>query len=208
MNARRLLALAGGAAALLALTPASAQAHLVVTGLGPFYDGVSHFGLSPEDLLPIAAFGLYAGLRGAASARWALGALTLGWLAGGTLAIAGVSLPPLGLAAASAALLLLVGGLLALNRDFGLGACAAGAGVLGLVRGLADLAGASASLPHTLTLVGMTAGGFALFALAASVTLPMRRLWMIVAARVGGSWVAATGLLLAGWLLRYGAAVQ
>jgi hypothetical protein len=31
---------------------------------------------------------------------------------------------------------------------------------------------------------------------------------MIVAARVGGSWLAALGLLFAGWLLRYGAQVQ
>jgi hydrogenase/urease accessory protein HupE len=208
VNGRRVLVLVGGAAALLALTPASAQAHLVVTGLGPFYDGVSHFGLSPEDLLPIAAFGLYAGLRGAAQARWSLGALTLGWIAGGALAMTGVSLPAIVLSAASAALLLLVGGLLALNRDFGLRACAVGAGGLGLVRGLADLTGAGLTAPHALTLLGMAAGGVALFALAASITLPMRRLWMIVAARVGGSWVAATGLLLAGWLLRYGAAVQ
>ena len=29
-----------------------AGAHLVTTGLGPFYDGISHFFLSPEDLLP------------------------------------------------------------------------------------------------------------------------------------------------------------
>ena len=31
---------------------------------------------------------------------------------------------------------------------------------------------------------------------------------MIVAARVAGSWAAAAGLLLAGWLVRYGAQVQ
>jgi hypothetical protein len=28
---------------------------------------------------------------------------------------------------------------------------------------------------------------------------------MIVATRVSGSWLAASGLLLAGWILRYGA---
>jgi hypothetical protein len=31
---------------------------------------------------------------------------------------------------------------------------------------------------------------------------------MIVAARVSGSWLAALGLLFAGWILRYGARVQ
>jgi hypothetical protein len=30
---------------------------------------------------------------------------------------------------------------------------------------------------------------------------------MIVAARVSGSWLAALGLLLAGWILRFGAVV-
>ena len=40
------------AANLLAL-PAIAQAHLTGTGLGPFYDGVSHFFLSPEQIIPV-----------------------------------------------------------------------------------------------------------------------------------------------------------
>jgi hypothetical protein len=31
---------------------------------------------------------------------------------------------------------------------------------------------------------------------------------VIVAARVGGSWLAALGLLLAGWILRYGAFIR
>jgi hypothetical protein len=59
-----------------------------------------------------------------------------------------------------------------------------------------------------LNTLGMAGTAAVLFALAASVTLPLSRLWMIVAARVAGSWVAAAGLLLAGWLLRYGAQVQ
>ena len=59
-----------------------------------------------------------------------------------------------------------------------------------------------------LTLVGMCAAVFTLVALAASITLPLRQFWMIVAARVTGSWLAATGLLLAGWIIRYGARVQ
>ena len=37
------LALAGGAS--------SAEAHLVTTGLGPIYDGIGHFFLTPEDVI-------------------------------------------------------------------------------------------------------------------------------------------------------------
>lgn len=201
-------AIAVAVAVLALVVPAVAQAHLVATGMGPIYDGVSHFGLSPEDWLPVIALGLYAGLRGPAHARAALAAVTLGWLGGGAVAMAGLAPPPIVLPALTALLYLGVGGLLAANRDFK-PAVAAGAGVaLGLVRGLADLAGVVGSLAHALTLLGMAASVFVVFALAVSVTLPMRRIWMIVAARVGGSWLAALGLLFAGWILRFGAAVQ
>ena len=50
------------------LCPA-AQAHLVTTGLGPIYDGVGHFFLSPEDVLIAIALALFAGMRGPAAGR-------------------------------------------------------------------------------------------------------------------------------------------
>ena len=42
-----------GIASVLAilLWPSISQAHLVNTGLGPFYDGISHLTMSPDDLL-------------------------------------------------------------------------------------------------------------------------------------------------------------
>ena len=79
---------------------------------------------------------------------------------------------------------------------------------MGLVRGAADLEGAPTSGASILALLGMCLSVFVVFALAASVTLPLRRFWMIIAARVTGSWMAAVGLLLAGWIMRYGARVQ
>jgi urease accessory protein len=197
------------AATALLLAPGAAQAHLVATGMGPLYDGVTHFALSPEDGLPVAALALYAGLRGPAHARLSLTALPLAWFAGGLLASAtGASLPPVALGVVSAAIMLGLGGLLAANLDLSSRFCAGLALVLGLARGAADMAGAAFSGGAVLTLVGMCAAVFVLFALAASITLPLRRFWMIVAARVTGSWLAATGLLLAGWIIRYGARVQ
>src|SRR5664279_2478816 len=49
-----------------------AEAHLNSTGLGPFYDGLIHFLMSPEDLVPVLALALLAGLRGASYGRRAL----------------------------------------------------------------------------------------------------------------------------------------
>ena len=192
----------------ICLTPGLAQAHLMATGMGPVYDGVTHFGLSPEDYLPVIALGFFAGLRGPRHARLALAGLAAGWLLGGLAGPMGLWAPAVVLPAATAALFLIIGGALAANREVDPGVCALAAVALGLVRGAADLTGVAWSLQHLVTLTGMTASAVIAFVLAASVTLPLQRLWMIVAARVSGSWLAATGLLLAGWILRYGAAVQ
>lgn len=193
---------------MIALAPATAEAHLVQSGMGPVYDGISHFGLSPEDFLPVIGLAFLAGLRGPRQARWTMAALTAAWLAGGALSLGGLTLQPIILPALTATLFLVVGGLLAANAEVPPHLCAGLATVLGIVRGAADMAGVSTSPSHVLALIGMSMSVFAAFALAASVTLPLQRLWMIVAARVSGSWLAALGLLFAGWILRYGTRVQ
>ena len=66
----RLVAVIGGLA--LASCPSGAEAHLVTTGLGPLYDGLLHFALTPEDLVPVLALALLAGLRGVTHGRRAL----------------------------------------------------------------------------------------------------------------------------------------
>ena len=68
--------------------------------------------------------------------------------------------------------------------------------------------GAPADIGRAASLAGVAAALFVTLALSASMTLPLRRGWTITAARVAGSWLAALGLLLAGWILRFGAAVQ
>ncbi len=193
---------------LAVLAPCAAQAHLVATGMGPIYDGVTHFGLSPEDILPVIGLGLLAGLSGPGPSQAALAGAVGGWLAGGALALSGLAPPPVALPAATAALYLAIGGLLSANLRLTPAPYAVIGAALGLVRGAADLLGVAGSLAHGLSLIGMTTGVFVALALAASVTLPMRQLWMIVAARVAGSWLAALGLLFAGWIMRFGAAVQ
>ena len=58
--------------------PASAHAHLVQSGLGPFYDGIAHFALSPDDWLFALAVALLGGLSGARGGRTVLFLLPAG----------------------------------------------------------------------------------------------------------------------------------
>ena len=64
----------------IAMCPTSAEAHLTSTGMGPVYDGLMHFLMSLEDLIPVLALALLAGLRGAAYGRRALFVLPMAWL--------------------------------------------------------------------------------------------------------------------------------
>ena len=65
------------------LLPAIARAHLTDTGLGPIYDGIAHLLLSFDDLLPVLALAMLAGLNGAPAGRLLLFVLPVAWLAGG-----------------------------------------------------------------------------------------------------------------------------
>jgi urease accessory protein len=191
-------------AVLASLAPTPAQAHLVVSGMGPLYDGISHFALSPEDFLPVIALALFAGLRGPAHARALSWMIPLAWFAGGLLAMMTLTPPDIALSATTAVLFLLVGGSLAANLRLSIATCASLGAMLGVARGTADLVSVRESPTHILTLLGMGATIFVTFAITASVTLPLKRPWMVVVARTIGSWLAALGLLLVGWIWRYG----
>lgn len=182
--------------------PAVADAHLVTSGLGPVYDGLLHFVLTPEDLLPALALALLAGLRGAAHARRALFVLPAAWLLAGALGLAahGSASPIL-----TSISFVLLGGLVAADARLSLGAMTILAALLGSGHGY--LNGAAMGLPGLAVsgLAGIVAAVFTLVALAASVVVPLRAPWTRVAVRVAGSWIAAIGLLLLGWGLRAGA---
>ena len=92
------------------LFPVPAEAHLNSTGMGPVYDGVLHFLLSPEDILAVLALALFAGQRGAAHGRWTLFVLPGAWLAGG---LFGLTTAAVDGAALTFVSFLLLGGLLA-----------------------------------------------------------------------------------------------
>ncbi len=184
--------------ACLAATPA--HAHLVETGFGSFYDGLAHVALTPADLLVVVALALLAGQRGSRAARWALFALPLAWLGGGAAGAhwgSGGALPLL-----TTLSFAVVGALVALNvslRDVGVAALAVAAGLLhGIVNG-ATMAPAGAS---ALALVGATTAIFCLTAILSAEVTALPAGWPRIVVRVVGSWIAAAGLLMLGWLMR------
>jgi urease accessory protein len=175
----------------------TASAHLVSTGLGPVYDGIWHFALTPEQFLPMAALALLAGLRGPSHARRVLFFLPPAWLVG---SLAGFALPPAVSPLAEALALLVAGVLLASDAKFPPSATVGLSLVLGLVLGAVYRVPEDADTPALLsTGVGACVCVFALSALLSSVSLPMRAPAAKIAVRVGGSWMAALGLLLVGW---------
>ena len=185
---------------ILAAIPA--QAHLNSTGMGPIYDGLMHFLMSPEDLAPVLALALLAGLRGANYGRRALFVLPSAWLLGGLIGLTATSssIHP----AASAFWFLLLGGLLAADAKLSLRVTTALAALLGLYHGYLNATGLGLSSTSAAVLLGLIFAVFVLVALAAALVVQLRASWARIAVRVAGSWIAASGLLMLGWAMRKG----
>jgi hydrogenase/urease accessory protein HupE len=173
--------------------------HLVTTGLGPFFDGVGHLFLTIEDLLPVIALALLAGLRGPAAGRRVLFLVPLSWLVGGGVGLATGQGVPEWLTIVS---FLVVGGALALNAPLSNRAVTMLAVGLGVLHGSMNGAAMSAARNGFLELLGVATSLFVVIALGAALVVSLTRPWTLVAVRVAGSWVVATGLLLLGWNLR------
>jgi urease accessory protein len=180
--------------------PPMVLAHLVTTGLGPLYDGVLHVLVSPDDLLPVLALGVLAGLNGATAGRRALLVAPLAWCLGGVAGYAaGGPVLPEGVAAASS---LLIGALVAADLRLRPTIVAVLAAVVGLLHGWLNGTALAVAQRELLGLVGIVATTFVLVALTAGLAASWRSGAARIVARVAGSWVAAIGLLMAGWQLR------
>ena len=184
----------------LLLSPIPAHAHLNSTGMGPIYDGLMHFLLSPEDFVSVLALALLAGLRGAAFGRRTLFVLPGAWLVGG---LTGMYFSTwTGNAALSSIWLLLLGGLLAFNARPSLRMTTALATLLGIYHGYANGAGMGEPGTATIALLGLSFAVFVVVALASAFVVQLRAQWARIGVRVAGSWVTASGLLMLGWALR------
>jgi hydrogenase/urease accessory protein HupE len=184
----------------LLILPRLAQAHLVTSGLGPYYDGALHLLMSPGDLLGLIAVALLAGRCGAQAGRLTVITLSVAWLLGGLVGIALPNSPDL--AAVGTVSFLVMGLLVAVDvrlSPVGIAAIAVAYGGLhGLINGAAlAVAGAEVS-----TLFGIVLAVLCVAVLAAAAVVPLTALWARVAVRVAGSWIAAVGMLMIGWTLQ------
>jgi hydrogenase/urease accessory protein HupE len=181
---------------LLWTTPASA--HLVTTGLGPVYDGIGHLVMTPEDLIPALAIALFAGLRGAAPGRRALFVLPLAWFAGGLLGVIIEGLPTLPVAAIS---FLILGVLVAADLNLSQKLFTTIVVVVGLVHGVLNGVALKEGA-GILGLIGIMATLFVIVAIVSAFIVSLKKPWAKIVVRVAGSWVAAMGMLMFGWLMR------
>ncbi len=194
MKARRI-----ATAAAFVLWPAVAHAHLITTGLGPVYDGITHFVLTPEDLLPAIALAVLAGLKGAAHARRAIFVLPIAWLLAG---MAGMSVRVAVPDSLAWLPLLAMGGVVAADPRLSPRATTAIAAVLGAVLGYANGCAMAQAGAGMRGIAGIAAAVFVIATLASASAAAWHAGWMRIAWRVAGSWIAAGGLLLLGWSLR------
>ena len=185
---------------LFLLSAVPAHAHLNSTGMGPIYDGLMHFLLSPEDFVAVLALALFAGLRGAAFGRRTLFVLPAAWFLGGLVGL--YSSTWSGSAVLSSIWILLLGGLLAFNAQPSLRLTTAIAALLGVYHGYSNGAGMGEPGTAALALLGLSFAVFVVVALASAFVVQLRAQWARIAVRVAGSWITASGLLMLGWAMR------
>lgn len=189
-----------GVAAAIAGFPSAARAHLVQTGFGPFYDGIAHVFLTPVDVIVIVGIGLWAGLAGRSSARRILVLAPLCWLAGGVVG-AHFGMP----AAAewlTTASVIVIGLLVAAEVRGPRWLAAAVAGLLAAWHGFATGATAVPGGADLRVVSGSALVVFMLVSVVPAVVVSLRAGWPRIAVRVAGSWMAAIGLLMIGWIFR------
>lgn len=182
----------------LIVLPAGAQAHLVNSGLGPFYDGSLHLLLSPGDLLGLIAIALLAGLQGPKAGRLVTMALPFCWLIAG---LVGMQLPAmLDLHWLTMLAFAIVGLLVAIDVKLPPAAVALLAAFYGLLQGLQN-GSALASIGADLTaLFGIVMTSLVLALLIAAAVVLLHTPWTRILIRVAGSWLVAVGVMMLAFL--------
>jgi hydrogenase/urease accessory protein HupE len=200
MKRSRTVLRAGPVLAGMLAAASPAQAHLMNSGFGPFYDGLAHPLISPEDLLPAVAMTLLAGLGGARHGRFVLASLPAAWLAGMAAGWAiGLPAAPAWLVAVVTALL---GALVASDLRLPLAAVTALAAALGALHGYDNGHDLAATAGALVAMAGIACSLFAIVSLLAGQVAVLQAQWTRLAVRISGSWIAAVGLLMFGWSVR------
>ena len=180
-------------------TPSVAHAHLVNSGLGPFYDGALHLFLSPMDIVRLVTLSLFAGAQAAGTSRLVVVATPVTWFVAGA---AGLVLnAPDAFAIANAVSLLLLGAVVALDLRVPPAVAVVLAAGFGGLLGFQSGVELRADNADWAALAGATAVVLAILLLATSFVASVKSFAMRVVCRVLGSWAAATGLLSIGWVI-------
>ena len=178
--------------------PSVALAHLVNSGLGPVYDGALHLLLSPGDLLGLVAFALLAGLRGVQAGRTTVLSLTICWLLAGLVGLNLSHMPGLPLLVVVS--LVVPGVMVAFDLKLPAVLVAGLAGSYGALHGLLNGYALAETGAGVTALLGIVLTVFLTSLLIAAAIVPLQGIWSRIVVRVAGSWVAAVGILMFGWL--------
>jgi hydrogenase/urease accessory protein HupE len=183
--------------------PSTAHAHLVNTGFGPFYDGITYLFVSPANVMTVLALAMFAGLRGRYPARNAIFLLTAAWLLGAFVSLH-FSSGDVHLPLAVAVVMLCIGLLVALDLRMPTVLVAASVVCVGLFFGALNGSAMTESVGSVRALLGAAAAVFTIASIGAAVVVSQGVGWRRVIVRVAGSWIVAIGFLMAGWVLKPG----
>jgi hydrogenase/urease accessory protein HupE len=126
--------------------------------------------------------------------------LTGAWILGGLAGLGQTSEFEFQLAAIVS--FLLVGALVALDRNLAIGLVIGLAAVFGALHGFLNGTAMVAAKLGAMGMIGVGSAVFVLTAFVAAFVVWVRPGWARIAVRVAGSWIAAVGLLMVGWTAR------
>lgn len=181
--------------------PTPVYGHLVSLGAGPFFDGVAHFLVSPEDLLAVVALAFWSGLASKPAARRLTLALPLAWLCG---VVVGQAFAERGWTRdwMAAVTQLGAGLLLAVCPRLPPRVVVAVAVVIGGVHGALNGGAMAATQTSYEAGLGILVAVAVVTLLVSAAATSLSKPWQRIAVRVAGSWFAAIGLLSLAWHFR------
>lgn len=179
--------------ALVALSPTPAFAH-EFPGAGDFYGGMLHAITSLDMLLAMMALGILAGQQGRSAALGVLGAFPVAIVLGAVIGATGRG--PSDVTSALVVAMVALGLLVAAARPLPSGAVFILAVVLGLVIGAGNAAEMSATTVAWRFVPGVALAGLLVVSWLIGFVRWLRAPWTGIALRVGGSWIAATGIMV------------
>jgi hydrogenase/urease accessory protein HupE len=190
-------AAAGGLCVAFFFGAAPAEAHLVNTRFGDFYDGMLHPTTAIEHMVPWAALGLLAGLHPKAG-RWMLLTFPVGLAVGTVLArlVPDVDF----VSAVNLGSFMLLGALVALALPMPAAVLGGLALLLGASHGYANGLAMNDTTNAWLFTPGAVTVGYLVVLLVAAVTAIVAQKWgpARIAVRAAGSWIFAIGVLMLG----------